>query len=190
MGGLWGDGADPSRSLPNTEPTAIPGRGRGALAGSPSPTPPSNRVARACRIGSVIQRPRPRPDRPHPRRRQRGGVAVGATAGTARERPAGVGRVALDAPVVVRRRRLLRRLLDRPPHDVDQGGDRELQRQHQPQKSPRHSGNDPTLIGPLCHARGGRAVFLRTRPGPVAAPARLVPQRDPLLDEARDPLEL
>ncbi|HYZ80101.1 MAG TPA: glycine cleavage T C-terminal barrel domain-containing protein, partial [Solirubrobacteraceae bacterium] len=30
-------------------------------------------------------------------------------------------------------------MLDRPPHDVDQGGDRQLEREHQPQKSPRHS---------------------------------------------------
>jgi len=43
----------------------------------------------------------------------------------------------LDAAIVVGGG-LLRLLLDRPPDQVDQGRDRQLERQHQPQKSPRH----------------------------------------------------
>ena len=69
-----------------------------------------------------------------------GGIPVGSTTGQAGEGPWADGDAgpALDAALVVGIGRVLRLLLDRPPDDVDQAGQRQLERKHQPQKSPRH----------------------------------------------------
>ena len=87
----------------------------------------------------------PRPRGPHPRRRGRRGIAVRPAARRARERLARVGRMALDAAVVVARGRLVGLLLDRPPDDVDQPSERDLQGEHQPDESP-VTAVDPTGI--------------------------------------------
>src|SRR5207248_11201928 len=53
--------------------------------------------------------------------------------------------------------RLLGPLLDRPPHDHDQRDQRDLERQHEPHESPRHS-LDRTHSAPKIHAQSSRDV--------------------------------
>src|SRR5580704_9867280 len=95
-------------------------------------------AAAVPRVVLPLDRAGPRAGRAHPRRRGRRRIAVRPTAGVARERLAGVRGVALDPAVVVARGRLVGLLLDRPPDDVDQSGQRDLQGEHQPDESPSH----------------------------------------------------
>src|SRR5436309_5589455 len=54
------------------------------------------------------------------------------------ERLARMVRVAHDAAIVVGRGRLIRLCFDRPPDDVDEPCQRDLQGEHQPDESPSH----------------------------------------------------
>ena len=110
---------------------------RGLRTGAPGPIP-IGRFRRSER-GLPLDRAGPRPCGPHPRWRGRRGVAMRTSARMPRERPARM-RIPLDPAVVVVRRRLVRLLLDRPPDDVDQSGERDLQGEHQPDESPSHGG--------------------------------------------------
>src|ERR1700733_3059991 len=119
------------------------------------------RVDQRSKAGSALERARARPCGPHARWRQWRRIPVRAPPGMARERLARVARVPADAAVIVLGGGLVGLLLDRPPDDVDQACERDLQGKHQPEESPGHGRRSYLYYGAM--SRRFRLVWMCTQ---------------------------
>jgi hypothetical protein len=126
--------------------------------------PEANHCVLAPRRGepapcSVLEGPRSRPDRAHPGGGRRRRSAVRAAARQPWRGLGGVGMAMLATTTtsVLGGGRLLRSLLDRPPHDHDQRDQWDLEGEHEPHESPGH-GMDRTHRAPKIHAQSSRDV--------------------------------